>query len=246
MDVVAGIIETESDGEPMAVLRKRPEPAGPWPFVVMFHDGPGIRGSTHEFAERLAAEGFDVLVPDLYHRHGRLLGWELHERVADPSIVERLWELLRTLTDDGIQADLDATLAAVAGETTADQPMAAIGFCVGARAVVRTMLRQPARFPVGALWHPSYLVDDTPESPHLSAHQLQGRLFVGIGEADQMQPLASHQPFLNAVAGLPGIVMATYPGADHGYTWRGWPSYDQAAADASFDATLRLFRDTFS
>lgn len=237
--VIEEVVETECDGAPMAVLRKRPARPGHWPMVVMFHDGPGIRGATHEFSARLAADGFDVVVPDLYHRHGRLLGWELHEREADPTIVDRLWELLSTLTDAGAQADLDAALVAVGADP--NEPMGAIGFCVGARAVFRAMIRLPDRFAAGAMWHPSYLVDDGADSPHLSAAQLQGPLFIGIGEADQMQPLSSHRPFLQAVARRPGIDVITYPGADHGYTWRGWPSYDQAAADASFEATVALF-----
>jgi len=210
----------------------------------MFHDGPGIRGATHEFAVKLASEGFDVVVPDLYHRHGRLLGWELHERDADPSIVSRLWELLGSLTDAGIQADLDAVLAAVGPDP--DEPMAAIGFCVGARAVFTTMMRLPDRFVAGAMWHPTYLVDDTPESPHRTADRFAGRLFIGIGEADQMQPLAAQRPFLRAIETRPGVEVTTFPGADHGYTWPGWPGYDQPAADGSFRTTLALFRDALA
>ena len=227
----------------MAVLRKRPAGAAAVPRVVMFHDGPGIRGATHEFAAKLAGEGYDVFVPDLYHRHGRLLGWEQHERDADPSILDRLWELLGTLTDAGIQADLDATLTAAGVEPA--EPLAAIGFCVGARAVFRSLMRLPDRFVAGAMWHPSFLVDDQVDSPHLTAGDLSTPLFIGIGEADQMQPLSLHQPFLDAVGPLDDVEVAVYPGADHGYTWRGWPSYDHAAAEASFASTITLFRRAF-
>lgn len=243
MDVVGEVVEAESEGGPMAVLRKRPSGTSAWPRVVMFHDGPGIRGATHEFAAQLAGEGFEVLVPDLYHRHGRMLGWELHEREADPSLVDRLWEMLRSLTDAGIQADLDAAL--LASGIDGEKPMATIGFCVGARAVFRTMMRLPETFVAGAMWHPSFLVDDQPDSPHLTAGGLSRPLFVGIGDADQMQPLSSHRPFLEAVRSLAGVEIAVYPGADHGYTWRGWPSYDEAAATASFASTVALFRRAF-
>lgn len=217
--------------------RERPEQGMAWPQVVMFHDGPGIREATHEFASKLAGEGFDVLVPDLYHRHGRMLGWELHEREADPSILDRLWEMLRSLTDAGVQADLDATVSALGDN--ASESMVMIGFCVGARAAFRSMMRFPERFVAGAMWHPSFLVDDQPDSPHLTAAGLARPLFLGIGEADQMQPLSSHLPFLDAVRSLPGVEVATYPGADHGYIWPGWPSYDEAAATASFASTVQ-------
>lgn len=243
MSVIDDIIEAESDGAAMAILRKRPAGTAELPRVVMFHDGPGIRGATHEFAAKLASEGYEVLVPDLYHRHGRMLGWEQHEREADPSIVDRLWELLGTLTNAGIQADLDATLTA-AGVDPAE-PLATIGFCVGARAVFRSLMRLPGRFVAGAMWHPSFLVDDQPDSPHLTAGRLSTPLFIGIGEADQLQPLSLHQPFLDAVRPLDDVEVAVYPGADHGYTWRGWPSYDEAAAEASFASTVTLFRLAF-
>ncbi|MGH1493708.1 MAG: dienelactone hydrolase family protein [Acidimicrobiales bacterium] len=240
MEIVSEVVEAQSDGSPMAVLRKRPAGESKWPGVAMFHDGPGIREATHEFANKLAAEGFDVIVPDLYHRQGRLLGWELHERQADPSIVDRIWALLESLTDAGIQADIDAALEAVG--VGHDEPLLTIGFCLGARAVARAMLRSPERFMAGAMWHPSYLVDDEPDSPHLTAAELQGPLFIGIGDADEMQPLASHTPFLDAVRPLPRVEIAVYPGADHGYTWDGWPNYNEAAATASFASTVSLFK----
>ena len=52
------------------------------------------------------------------------------------------------------------------------EPAGCIGFCLGARAVFRTMMRLPDQFTAGAMWHPSFLVDGEPDSPHLTAHQL--------------------------------------------------------------------------
>jgi len=39
------------------------------------------------------------------------------------------------------------------------------------------------------------------------------------------------------------VTVAICPGADHGYTWPGWPGYDQPAADASFAATVARFHE---
>jgi carboxymethylenebutenolidase len=239
MDVHEDVIDVSTPSGPMAVLRKRPAAGGPWPKVVMFHDGPGIRNATHVFAVELAGEGYDLAVPDLYHRHGRLIGFEPDGREADPTLVDRLWELLRSLSDEGVQADLDATLAAVG--LGPGERLGTIGFCVGARAVARTLQRLPDRFVVGAMWHPSYLVDDEPDSPHLSAPRLAQPLYIGIGDADRMQPIEAHRPFFDAVATLPHVEVEVHPGADHGYTWRGWPTYDADAAARSFARTPALF-----
>ena len=239
MEVHSEIVDASTPSGPMAVLRKRPAGAGTWPHVVMFHDGPGVRNATHEFAAKLAAEGYDVAVPDLYHRHGRLIGFEPHERAADPTLVDRLWEMLASLTDDGIQTDLDATIEAL--EIAPSEPLGAIGFCVGARAVFRTLMRRPERFVVGAMWHPSFLADDQPDSPHRTASRLTRPLFIGIGDADRMQPIEAHQPFFDAVEPLPHVELRVFPGADHAFTWPGWPTYDENAASGCFARTTALF-----
>jgi carboxymethylenebutenolidase len=241
VEVHSEVVEASTPSGPMAVLRKRPDPEGTWPKVVMFHDGPGVRKATHQFAAKLAAEGYDVAVPDLYHRHGRLIGFEPREREADPTIVDRLWEMLRSLTDQGIQADLDATLETL--EIGPSERLGVIGFCVGARAVFRTLMRLPERFVVGAMWHPSFLADDQPDSPHLTANRLTRPLFIGIGDADRMQPIEAHQPFFDAVEPLAHVELQVFPGADHAFTWPDWPTYDESAASSCFDRTTSLFQE---
>lgn len=241
MDVLADLVDAPTADGPMAVLRKRP--AGAAPTVVIFHDGPGIRGATHTFAEKLTAEGYQVLVPDLYHRHGRMIGYEPAERAADPSLGKRMGELLASVRDDDVQADLDAALAACGVGDDAG-PLGVIGFCMGARHVYRTLQRLPDRFAAGAMWHPSFLSDDRPDSPHLTAGSLAQPLFIGIGDADQVQSIAMHQRFFDAVAPLDHVTVDVFPGADHGYSWPDHPTYDANAATRSFAATTALFAST--
>ena len=235
------ILEGETVDGPMAILHKRPDDGRSYPSVVMFHDGPGVRSATHEFAAKLARSGFEVYVPDLYHRHGRLIGYELAERQADPSLVDHLWTMLGSLTDAGVQQDLDEALTHI--NAAEDEPIGCIGFCVGARATFRTMMRFPGRFPVGAMWHPSYLADEQPDSPHLSADGFAGHLFIGVGDSDEVQPIEANQPFFDHVQDLPHVDLQIFVDTDHAYTWPGWPRYNQTAAEESFTRTVQLFRD---
>lgn len=245
-EVQESILETVSDGEPLAVPRMQPAAGGPHPLVVMFMDKPGIREALHVFGRRLAGNGYDVILPDLYHRHGRMIGYGPAEAAADPGANDRMMELLRSLTDDGIQNDLDAALDAVAADRPAGSlaPAGCIGFCLGARAVFRTMMRLPEQFVAGAMWHPSFLVDGEPDSPHLTAGQLSGSLYAGFGEADRMMSVASMRPFIEAVSGLGDrAVVDVLPGADHAYTWPDAHSYNEAAAEQAWSQTLALFSD---
>ena len=243
-EVQESTLEAVSDGEPLAVPRARPASGGPHPVIVMLMDRPGIRDALHGFARRLAGNGYDVILPDLYHRHGRMIGYGPAEMAADPGAPERLSALMASLTDEGIQNDLDAALEAVAADRPAGslQPAGCIGFCLGARAVFRTMMRLPEQFKAGAMWHPSFLVDSAADSPHLTAGELAGSLYVGFGEADQMMSVASMKPFIDAVSVLGDrVVSDVLPGANHGYTWPDAPSYNEAGAERAWSQTLALF-----
>ncbi len=70
-------IKTKDGGCPAYVYR--PAGAGPWPAVLMYMDGVGIRPAMLELGERLATYGYFVLLPDLYYRSGpyELMGFDI-------------------------------------------------------------------------------------------------------------------------------------------------------------------------
>ena len=257
MDVVENTIDTSVDdgadgddgaGETeMSVVVtepvERPDDGGDWPTVALLIDAPGLRPATRQFMARLADHGYRVVTPDLHHRHGRLLHFEPKDFAADPEARPTVMGWIASMTDEQIQRDLDAGLAAAG--VADDTPIATIGFCLGARAVVRSMQRLGERVVSGAGWHPSFLVDDEPDSPHLGVDRITAPLYLGIGEADEVQSIAMHQRFLDAVADLDHVDVVTYPGADHGYTWPGYPTYDEAAAEGSWTRTLAMFSTAF-
>lgn len=236
-NIIEEIIDTETPDGPMAVSVKYPDDGEHHPTIVVFHDGPGMRESNHEFNRRLAGEGYRVVMPDLYHRHGRMLGWESNE--ATDATRAKVMEMLRSLTDEGIQSDLDAALTVV--DLDPDEKLGTIGFCLGARAIYRTLMRLPERFVVGATWHPSFLADDGPDSPHLTASELAQPVYIGIGTADQIQSIEMHQRFFDAVADLEHVEVEIFDGADHGYTWPSHPNYHELAATTSWAKTTALF-----
>ena len=251
METRQEIIEATTDDGEMAVLVTRPldpappnAPGGHWPAVLMFIDAPGIRSATREFTAQLAAAGYLVVTPDLHHRQGRLLNALDTAPPDGMTTQEMVWGWLAAMTDDQIQHDGDRGLAAagVAGDT----PIATIGFCLGARAVFRRMMRDGERVRAGAGWHPSFLADDEPDSPHLTADQLAAPLFLGIGDADEVQSIAMHQRFLDAVEQLDHVRVDIFEGADHGFTWPGAPNYHEPAATGSWVATTQMFADAFA
>jgi carboxymethylenebutenolidase len=230
----------------IGVLCKRPDGDGPFPVIVMFHDGPGVRDATHGPARALADAGFFVVVHDRYNREGRFVSFDLGKIMAEGMESEeakRFFGVVTGTTDEMVRADLDAVLAHVEGDPCArDGAMGCIGYCIGARNVLRTMADRPDTFVAGVGLHPSFCVTPEPDSPHLSVPGIPGAIFVGIGEADHMSSLEENQPLVDAVRALGARgTVETYPGADHGFTMEG-PTYDRAASEQSTATATALFQ----
>lgn len=248
MDVTESTVDTTTDDGEMAVVITQPTAApdggGQWPVVMLYIDAPGLRTATRDFMGRMAGNGYKVITPDLHHRNGRLQHFEPADFATVPDAMETVWGWIGSMTDDQIQHDGDCALAAAG--VSEDTSFATIGFCLGARAVYRAMERNPQRVVCGAGWHPSFLADDDPDSPHLTAPNLAQPLYLGIGEADEVQSIAMHQRFLDAVAPLDHVEVLTFADTDHGYSWPGYPSYNETAAETSWTKTLSMFSAAFA
>jgi carboxymethylenebutenolidase len=243
MDTREEIIDASTDDGEMAVLVTQPVDDGGWPVVLLFIDAPGIRSATHEFASKLAGEGYRVVTPDLHHRQGRLLNALDTTPPDGKTVQEMVWGWIGAMTDDQIQHDADRSLAAA--DVSANTPIVTIGFCLGARAVYRRLMGDD-RALAGAAWHPSFLADDEPDSPHVTAGSLAEPLYLAIGDADQVQSITMHQRFLDAVEPLDHVTVEIYEGADHGFTWPGVPNYHEAAATGAWTATTAMFAAAFA
>ena len=120
--------------------------------------------------------------------------------------------------------------------------MGCIGYCIGARSVVRT-LADHSSFTAGVALHPSLCSTDAPDSPHTLVPGIAGSLYVGFGAEDQMQPVAQNEPLIAAVAQLGDRgTVEIHEGADHGFAVPG-PAYYEPAADRSYAQALALFGD---
>jgi dienelactone hydrolase len=101
-----------ADGTLMDAVVVEPAERGPWPGILYPFESYGLTDHMVQNAARTAGHGYVVIVPDLYHRQGRLLTgpyWEFEGlRAADLThpIVARV--LMWRLKNDEIFDDMDA------------------------------------------------------------------------------------------------------------------------------------------
>jgi carboxymethylenebutenolidase len=234
------------DGDMGAYVR-RPDGDGPFPVIVYFHHGPGLDEGSKQSMQLLADAGYYVVSPDRYHREGSWLTFDPRQmRAGTPeadALRQKMMGILMGTTDDMVESDLKALLSALGKDPAARKaPMGVIGFCIGARSVLRTIGNHPDVFTAGVALHPSFCVTDDADSPHLVVDGFEGMLYVGYGSEDQMQPATQGKPLIDATNGLSGGrgLAEVHDGADHGFAVPGG-SYHDAAADRSYEKALEFF-----
>lgn len=132
------------DGAADAYLT-HPDDSSPHPAVLLYMDAFGLRPQLKKMADRLAGDGYTVLVPNVFYRHGRAPVVELPEfidPVRRPDIFERLGPILRSLTPDLAMRDANAYLDWLADcPLAADGPVAVTGYCMGATSLCTPQAR---------------------------------------------------------------------------------------------------------
>jgi carboxymethylenebutenolidase len=237
---------TTQDGVADAYLARPDDERHPAVLLVM--DAFGVRPQIERMADRIAAQGFVVLAPNVFYRAGRAPVVAL-DGLDDPEqrgrVFESLMPLIRELTPERIVRDGGAYLDRL--EELGRGPVAITGYCMGARVGWRIAAAYPERVAALGGFHAGGLVTDDDDSPHRSAGSLAAEVYLGHADNDRsMRPeqIAELERALDA-AGVP-YRSELYRGAAHGYTMADTPSYDEAAAERHYTELFALLERTLA
>jgi carboxymethylenebutenolidase len=221
----------------------RPAGDGPWPAVLVFMDGLGIRPAMLELGERLATHGYFVLLPDLYYRSGPYEPMNPHTVFTDPEQRKVLMEKFFALaTPANIMSDTGAFLGYLAAQRDVKPGgVGTTGYCMGGLMSLTAAGTFPDRIVAAASYHGGGLATAAPDSPHLLAPKIKARVYVAGAIEDQSFP-DDMKALLDAALTKAGVdhTIETYQ-AKHGWVFRDTPVYDAAAAERHWQTMLALF-----
>src|SRR5262249_14414907 len=139
------------DAQPMAMFVARPaaEDGQQYPGIVVAYEAFGMTDYIRDVATRLASDGYVVVVPDLYHRVGRLLSVPYAEyspaAQADLGTPLDSRRLMATLDDAQATTDLRAGLKYLADQSDVrSDRLGALGFWNGGRLAYLLACREGA------------------------------------------------------------------------------------------------------
>jgi carboxymethylenebutenolidase len=224
-----------------------PDGAGPWPGVIFFMDAPAIRPALFEMCERLAADGYYVLLPDMFWRAGPYEPINIAEVFGNEEARRERFTKFRSSTDTE-KGDRDT---AAFLDFLGEQPqvkgaeVGVTGYCMGCGLALRAAGLFPDRVVAAAGFHGGRLATDHPDSAHLLAPKIKARVYIAGAEEDAGFPPEQADRLREALtaAGVDNEV-TIYAGARHGYTMADLPVYDREASEQHWTEMLKLFDAT--
>ena len=204
----------------MPAFVARPD-GGPRPAVLVIQEAFGLNAHIKDVTQRIAAEGYVALAPDLYWRGGK------GRAVAYEDLAEAI-RIMQTLKDGEIVTDVGNAIAHLEKQPTVRADRIGItGFCMGGRVSYLLACELADKIKAAAPFYGGGIpVDKTAK--------LKAPVLAFFGEKDAFIPLEFvEQLRREAATQKKQVEVVVYPGADHGFFCNERASYNaKAAADA--------------
>ncbi len=159
----------------------QPEKAGHWPRVLYLTYIVGIDDSSRSMARRLAAEGYAVLLPNIFYRSAKPPIFNFPYEIGDERFVQRMNEVRGPLTPDAMDRDLSAYVDFLARQPgIRARAFGVVGFGFSARMALRAAATRPDEIVAAASFDGIYT-----DAPHTLLSNVKARLYFGPAETAQ-------------------------------------------------------------
>ncbi len=223
------LIDFPSNGDTGRGYLAVPE-SGTGPGVIVLQEWWGLAPQLQRVADRLAAEGFTALAPDLYR--GELAGHDEMDKAA---------HLMTTLDQQRAARDmLGAIDALLESNATATTKVGVVGFCMGGMLTLRLSALAGDRIAAAVPYYGAPLGDDSIDWSNLAA-KVRGHFAYN----DDFFPPDACQELAAVLRGLgKDVEFEVHPGTGHGFANEDDPlgTYDKAAAKQAWNATVAFLR----
>ena len=221
-----------ADGTEMRAYVAFPTATGPVPGIILLQEAFGVNHHIRSVADRLAAAGYAVVAPELFHRTAAP-GLE----IAYSDFASAMPHY-NAINNDDLTADLHAAHAWLTAQplVKADK-IGSIGFCIGGRVSFLANAVLPLAAGVSYYGGGTHTIADRAQDLHATHLFFWGGLDAHIGKAAIDQVIeaveAAKKPYINTVISY----------ADHGFYCDERPSYHPEAAKEAWALTLAFFSE---
>lgn len=220
--------------------------SGKHPAVLIWPDIRGLRPAYRLMADRLAREGYAVLVVNPFYRWQAGPALAEGEVFSDEAVRGRLFGWAGELTRPVVEADTRDIIRYLDQQDSVDTARRATiaGYCLGGPFSIFGATALPNRIGAAASFHGVSLATEEANSPHLLIPSSNAAYLFAIAEDDDAKE-PQEKVRLRAVLEprTPWHEVEVYP-AKHGWCPPDGHAYDEASANKAFDRLLYLTKQT--
>jgi len=211
------------------------------PTVILHTDIRGVRPTFIAMAEKIAAQGYFVLLPNLYYRAGVAPVVDPTKTFADEATRAYLTQLKAQLTLQSLRLDHESLLAFLESHPLARSTHVSIlGYCMSGAIALHAAADFPDKISAAASFHGGRLATEDSDSPHLRAHEIKAQLYLGYATDDASMSdkmIAKLEQALREAA--VDFESVQYTGR-HGFAVADSPSYHPDSAERHWTAIFNL------
>ncbi|TPG78244.1 dienelactone hydrolase family protein [Pseudomonas arsenicoxydans] len=196
------------------------------PGIVLIQEIFGVNEHIRSVAEQYAADGYLVIVPDLFWRSGHRI-----ELTYDEAGWKRAVELMNATDITKAQADIKLAIDTLDAQPGLDGGIASIGYCFGG--LLSYLTATNGLVDVAVAYYGGGIQN------HLDrADDIQVPLLMHFGEQDSHISLEAVEQIAERFDTNDNVEIVVYPEAEHGFNCSHRDSYNQRAAAEAHGNTL--------
>ncbi len=217
---------------------------GRYPGLLFYTDIFGVRPANQGMAQRVAEQGYAVLMPNVFYRYGKPPFAGADFKWGEPDSMKIIHGLFGALTGAMMEKDAPFYVQALL-----DQPevsagkIGVVGYCFTGAMALRTAAVSAAQVAAAASFHGGELVTQQPDSPHSRIPQVKAELYFGHAVEDQSMLPAAVEKLNGTLKAWGGKYQSeVYEGARHGWTVPGRDIYNEKQAERHYAKLFDLLK----
>ena len=234
MDVTGSTVQLNTSDGKMDAYVAQPKNGGNFPGVVVIQEAFGVNDHIKKITDRIAAEGYVAVAPDIYHRES--------ERIIPYSEMPKAIAALQRVIDGKAMADVGAAIGHLKSQSNIKAgSVGVIGFCMGGRLTYLAAAHHANDVKCAVPYYGGGIPMGNP-SPLSRTSEIKCPMYLFFGAKDQLIPMdqvgqINTEPTTKKVA----FQMKIYPEAGHGFNCDDRGSYHEASAKDAWEKTKSFF-----
>ncbi len=181
MDISNSTVQLNTSDGKMDAYVAQPKAGGSYPGVVVIQEAFGINDHMKKVTERIAAEGYVAICPDIFHRET--------ERVIPFSDMGKAIAAMQRVQDPKAMEDVGAAIAQLKSQGNVKAgSLGVVGFCMGGRLTYLTAAHHANDVKCAVPYYPGGITMGNP-SPLSRTGEIKCPMYLFFGAKDQLIPL---------------------------------------------------------